>query len=354
MRVLHYVDENKLAWGEPWIQLLKELAHLGVENYVLCQNGGVLLPRLQKENINAIGYKPLAQCAPQLAWGLKRIIEKINPDIIHTRLSAAAKLGGYWGKKIGIPVLETVDKFPKAHYHKDASLLLPCSNAVAEHMKANGFPQEKMAMLPNAIEVVRYGRDEKIRQRMRTQHGLKDDQTVVLGAGRFVDWKGFDDLLRGFAHSKVCEGGGVLWIVGDGPEKENLQRLAKELGLDEAVTFIPFVQDIRPYLWAADVFVQPSWGAEAFGIILIEAMASSLSCIATYNGGMKDIIVNNISGLHVPIHSPEKIASALDQNMNCILRSQLAGNALQRVYDYDVKIVARQTYIVYEKYIQNS
>ena len=83
---------------------------------------------------------------------------------------------------------------------------------------------------------------------------------------------------------------------------------------------------------------------------MIEAMAASLSCIATLNGGMKDIIADGVSGLHVPIRDAAAIASALNENMNPAFRSQLSQNALNCVRRYDVESVALQTYSIYEKY----
>ena len=350
MKILHYVNENKLAWGESWIQLLKELEADGVDNYVVCKNGGTLIGRMREEGIKVYGFDPLVSALPCLASGFGRIVKEVKPDIIHTRLSSAAKIGGYWGRKLGIPVLQTVDKFPKAYYHKKATMLLPCSEAVAEHMESLGFPKSMMKLLPNTINVKRYAIDNKVREETRKKYGVSPSETVIIGAGRFVDWKGFDDMITGFSQSEAYRKGAKLWVVGSGVEEENLRALAKKLGSEGSITFIPFTADIRPLLWAADVFVQPSWGGEAFGIILIEAMASSLSCIATYNGGMKDIVENNVSGLHVPVHSPEKIAEAIDKNSDPALRKRLTEGALARAEAYDVKSVAELTVNIYKEF----
>ena len=73
---------------------------------------------------------PVVQALPFTNTALGRILKREKPDIIHTRLSAAALIGGWWGRRMGIPVVETIDKYPKLKYYRDASMIFPCSTAV--------------------------------------------------------------------------------------------------------------------------------------------------------------------------------------------------------------------------------
>ena len=113
MKVLHYVDENRLAWMMPWIQLLKELEKWGVENHVVCRSGGTLSDELTRENVEHSTYTPVAQWLPSAAFGLGRLIDRVKPDLIHTRLSAAAALGGYWGEKKRSRCFRPLTNIPK-------------------------------------------------------------------------------------------------------------------------------------------------------------------------------------------------------------------------------------------------
>ena len=96
MKILHYVDENNLAWGETWIQLIKELTAQGTENFVVCKPGGTLASRLKEEGLNFDTAAPIVQALPFTNQALGRILKREKPDIIHTRLSAAALIGGWW------------------------------------------------------------------------------------------------------------------------------------------------------------------------------------------------------------------------------------------------------------------
>ena len=95
MKILHYVDENRLAWGETWIQLIKELTIQGTDNFIVCRPGGTLAARLQEEGLNFETAAPVVQALPFTNTALGRILKREKPDIIHTRLSAAALIGDY-------------------------------------------------------------------------------------------------------------------------------------------------------------------------------------------------------------------------------------------------------------------
>lgn len=312
MKILHYVDENRLAWGETWLQLLKELSLNNIQNHVVCKSGGTLAGRLKEENISFETFDIPISWLPQTGTKLRKIIKDFSPDVIHTRLSSAARTAGYWGKRAGIPVVQTVDKFPKAYYHKDAAFLLTCSESVKLHMEGLGFPANKISTIFNPVDSKLYSFDSNEADKTRNRLGILPDEKIILGAGRFVDWKGFDNLIKAYKYLLDNSQQDVkLLLLGDGEEKEKLLELIKSFGIEKKVIMPGFVQDIRPYMWASDVFVLPSKEPEPFGIVLIEAMASGLASIATKAGGPVDIIEDGINGCLVGIDSYKDIADQL-------------------------------------------
>ena len=351
MRILHYVDDNVLSWAKPYIQILDSLRNLSCENIVACRPGGTLADLLRSSNFEVHEYKPLCSSLPYISRGFAKIIHEVKPDIIHTRLSSAALIGGYWGKKFDVPVLATIDKFPKKKYYENANYILPCSTPVAEHMTKQGFSREKIIVLPNAVDVKFYERDEKIRNYIRNSEGLNEKQICFLGMGRFVDWKGFDDLLRAFA--KFLEEIGeherfYLWLAGDGPEREKLEALVDELNISNKVKFWGFVEDVRSILWGADIYVHPSWGDEAFGLSLLEAMSAGLPVIASQSGGMTEIL-NRSQGLLFPRRDVNSLINCMKE---CLTKSKtLSASALLRAWDFDSSVIAQKTFEIYEHVI---
>lgn len=349
MKILHYVDENRLAWGESWIQLIKELARQGMSNHVACKSGGTLSSRLAEEGIAcSVVDKPLAW----LPQGFGRIIDKTAPDIIHTRLSSAARIAGFWGRRKKVPVVQSVDKFPKAYYHKKADFLLPCSAEVKKHMLSLGFPESKMRVVFNPLDTARYMPDPAARAAKRAELGLNGGTLLITGAGRFVDWKGFDILLSAYAKYldmvPAARGETKLLLAGDGEEKPKLLGLIQGLGIEENVILPGFVSDVRPYFQASDIFVLPSKTPEPFGVVLLEAMASGVACIATRGGGVLDMVVDGESGWLVDIGSADSLSAALARAAcGGVERGAVARAALSRAELFGVEEIARQVISVY-------
>ncbi|MGI6075917.1 MAG: glycosyltransferase [Pyramidobacter sp.] len=349
MRVLHYVDENRLAWMMPWIQLLKELEKCGVENHVVCRSGGTLSDELTRENVEHYTYNPVAQWLPAAAFGVGRLIDRVKPDLIHTRLSAAAALGGYWGQRKKVPVLSTFDKYPKAKYYRHSDVLIGCSSAVTAHVKSLGLKHAFLTeTILNPVLAERYSRDDETRRQFRRQHSVGDDETVVLGMGRFVDWKAWDDYLRAVALLPT-DVKAHFWLVGSGPEEANLKKLARLLKVEERVQFFPFAADVRPWLWSADLFVQTSKEPEGFSLMLIEAMAAGAVPLATNIGGTLDIVRDGQNGLLFSPSDIKFLSELMVRGMDGAWRRELSECASKSAAEVNVREVARQTVALYEK-----
>lgn len=345
MRILHYVDENRLSWAVPWLQLLERHRELGDENVVACRPGGTLGGRLEEKGFRVVSYRPPFPSLPRLCRGFSRILEETAPDLVHTRLSTAASIAGYWGRRQGVPVASTVDKFPKTRYYEKSDLLLACSGAVARHMEGGGIPCEKLKVVPNGIDTAFYAPCPETRETFRRQTGVEQETKVVLAAGRLVDWKGFDVLLEAFALAKPENA--VLWIVGEGPEKTRLEKTIDGLSLRGSVIMHPFASDLRPFFWASDLFVLPSKTAEPFGLVLLEAMASGLPVIATDAGGPREIVEKEAGWLVRP-GDPVSLAESLLEALGDGEILAAAGRAaVDRSRAFDVAEVARRTRSIY-------
>ena len=354
MKILHYVDENRLAWMAPWIQLLKELEKRGVQNAVLCREGGTLSQELVKSGIAVFTYTPPAQWLPVFTSGIGKIVDQVKPDLIHTRLSSAAYLGGYWGRKKNIPVVSTFDKYPKAKYYKNSDVLIGCSSAVTAHIKKLKLPRARLiATILNPVLSKYYTRDLSARQKCRQSLGVKPGECVVLGMGRLVGWKAWDDFLRAIALIPEREGY-HFWLVGSGAEEKKLRGLAAQLGIRNRIRFFPFAADVRPWLWAADLFVQSSKEPEGFSLMLIEAMAAGVVPIATNIGGTLDIVKDGENGLLFRPSDVKFLSGLMMRGMDAALRQKLSENASKSAAEVSVSRIAVQTVALYKRTLQTA
>ena len=352
MKILHYVDENRLSWAVPWLQLLKGLENAGLQNVIACRPGGTLEGLARGQGFEVATYRPFLQSVPALCRGFGKIVSNVKPDLIHTRLSSAALIGGYWGKKAGIPVVSTVDKYPKGKYYKSTDLLFACSSAVASHMLAEGFSREQVVVVHNPVEPSRYKRDDEKRAFFRREQGIEEGDLVILAAGRLVDWKGFDLLARAF--SRVQAPRSFLWIVGSGPEEGKIREEIERTGA--RAKLFPFAEDIRSHLWAADVFAQPSTEPEGFSLMLLEAMSAGLPVIATRIGGTTDILRDGFDGWAIEPGSEAALATALKKVLDAgrVALDLLGRHSGERSGEFSISTIARKTLSLYETVLRKS
>jgi glycosyltransferase involved in cell wall biosynthesis len=134
---------------------------------------------------------------------------------------------------------------------------------------------------------------------------------TLLFTGRLRYYKGLDTLFQALSRLPDVQ----LLIVGDGPMREDWERMVDDLHLAQRVTFAGEVpdEDLPGYYHGADVFVLPANArAEAFGTVLLEAMASGLPCVTTEVGtGTSWVVQDGVTGLVVPPRDPQALTNAI-------------------------------------------
>jgi 1,2-diacylglycerol 3-alpha-glucosyltransferase len=159
--------------------------------------------------------------------------------------------------------------------------------AVAHHLRELGV-EARIEVVPTGIDVERFGaglRDERLRRRL----GIRPDGRLVLFVSRLAREKNVDVVLRALADANdpTC----LLVIAGDGPQREELERLAIELGVGDRVVFLGVVaRDELPDLYAsADAFVFPST-SETQGLVQAEALAAGAFVIAADTQSNREVL----------------------------------------------------------------
>ena len=165
---------------------------------------------------------------------------------------------------------------------------------------------------------------------------------IVVGVGRLVTGKGFDVLMHAFHRAVQAHPDWRLVIVGEGPERQRLERLAQELGMTDQMTITGWIAEPGDMLRTADIFVLSSH-YEGFPNALLEAMACAVPVIATSCAGASEIITDDFDGLLVPVNSISGLAGALERLMtDRALRLSLGARALAAAQRYKIKAVMGQ------------
>lgn len=169
----------------------------------------------------------------------------------------------------------------------------------------------------------------------------------VVTVGRLHPSKGHDDLIRAVASLRDQGHDITLALLGEGPQRAELEQLAASLGLGDAIEFTGSVpeHEVRARLEASHVFVGASH-AEPLGVVYIEAMALGVPTIGTDAKGPKEIIIDGESGLLVPPKDHAALADAIARlASDPQLAQRLSTGGRQRVIDqYDSRIGAKVVY----------
>jgi len=188
------------------------------------------------------------------------------------------------------------------------------------------------------VEVVINGVDTnqsfKPRNLMRRELRLKDEDIVFCFVGRLAEIKNIEyflSVVHGLAaripHVKVL-------LIGDGPNRRNLEVFVKNAGLDKIVRFLGFRSDIGDCLYCSDIFVLPSL-YEGISVALLEAMSAGLPAVATDVGGNGQLVIDDENGYLVPLNEPDMFLAALitlaSDSEN---RKRMSSNARERVVSH--------------------
>ncbi len=142
-------------------------------------------------------------------------------------------------------------------------------------------------------------------------------------------------------------------IAGAGPEEQNLRRLVRELGIVEAVTFVPNLYDFSTALEAMDIFCLPSL-RQGLGTIMLDAMGRGIPVIATGVGGVYTAVKDNETGLVVPPSNSARLAERILELLNDPARARDLGVKAREVVrdEFNVERMVQQTADLYREVVE--
>jgi phosphatidyl-myo-inositol alpha-mannosyltransferase len=185
----------------------------------------------------------------------------------------------------------------------------------------------RFEIVPNGVDLARFSSSEP---------ADLGDGTKLLFVGRLDQRKGFRVAVQAFARAASTRPGLRLVVVGDGPDREVLGRLAPSLR--EAIRMVGTVDnfDVASYYEACDVYLGPAVGGESFGIVLVEAMAAGIPVVASDIPGYDEVVTDGQDGLLVPPNDPAALADAAGRVLDDpALASKLVAGGRERAAHFD-------------------
>jgi sugar transferase (PEP-CTERM/EpsH1 system associated) len=216
---------------------------------------------------------------------------------------------------------------PRAH-----RVITVCKAFAQDLCDTKGLARDRIFVQHNSIRPEPLVNTEKGRS-LRERLGVRDDERVIIGVGRLSREKAHVDLIAAFNELRNIQPdiSARLIIVGDGPERQELEAFARLLGIADRVIFTGHVSNVQPYYAIADVLANASH-SEGSPYVLLEAMANGVPVVATNVGGVPEILNDEESALLVPPQSPQLFANALRRiMMDAGVASRLSTNAKAHV-----------------------
>jgi glycosyltransferase involved in cell wall biosynthesis len=258
----------------------------------------------------AMGCQLLGMLA---AWRRLRR-EGWRPDVVHAHVFEAAPPALALGRLSRAPVVVTehytgfqrglvtgYDRRLAKWSFEHADLVAPVSEELAGHLR-DLAPRARFAVVPNVVDTTTFAPPP---ESGRSRRG--DAPARLLNVADLAGKKGQSVLVRALAELPEA----TLDIVGEGPEREPLERLATELGVADRVRLLGARsrEEVAEAMRAADIFVLPSFH-ENLPVVLIEAQASGLPAVATAVGGVPEL-VDDAAGLLTAPGDPAALAATI-------------------------------------------
>ena len=374
-KTLFTIEEHGAAYhGGAFKDLLTILAHLDRDRFL----PEVLLTgdRSVGTTFEALGIQVLGCSLPPWRKGrsypmipaallkLLRILVGIKPGLIHIN-------GGYndvpyvalAARLLRIPSVFTVrdinvlkEKSRKYHF-RWASRLVLCSKAMeGEVVRQRLVSQDRVRTIYGGIDVETFHRTthEAGARDVRQDYGILPEAPLVGVVANLSPIKGYEELIAALALlAPKVDGLRCLCVGGYDPAYYGvLKGLVEQSGLDRCVIFAGYQHAVAPFYEAMDLLVLPS-RSEAFGMVLLEAMAMGRPVIATSVGGIPEVVVDGVTGLLVPPRNPSLLADAMLRLLGdrpARLKMGMAGNARVR-RDFTLKAQMGALESLYEELI---
>ncbi|MBO9640583.1 MAG: N-acetyl-alpha-D-glucosaminyl L-malate synthase BshA [Siphonobacter aquaeclarae] len=314
---------------------------------------------------------PLFQHPPyELALSSKmvEVVKNHQLDLLHVHYAIPHASAAYMAKQIlrtqgiTIPVITTLHGTDITLVGKDPSFepvvtfSINASDgvtAVSESLRRDTYEQfaveREIEVIPNFIDLERFQKQKKDHFKMAI---APLGEKILLHISNFRKVKRIEDILRMFAilRKEMCV---KLLLIGDGPERAGLEKMAREMGISQDIRFLGKLDAIEEVLSIADLFVMPS-EKESFGLAALEAMACEVPVISSNAGGIPEVNIQGKTGFISEVGDYEDMA----RNAAFILQDEqlpvFRAHALARAKEFDINLILPRYEFFYQKIVAQS
>jgi len=277
---------------------------------------------------------------------LAKAIAAFAPDVLYERYNLYLTAGVKARRRFGLPMLLEVnapiyaerkrfdgialDRLARASEAEawcGADVVLPVTQALADIVRETTGPAQRIEVIPNGINLEHFAEPSGVEQ---VRRNWKLDDRVVLGFTGFVrDWHGLDRVIAAIAKDGPAHPR-VLFVVGDGPARADLEAQAVALGIASRVIFTGVVprEDIPTFVSTFDIALQPAVVPYASPLKLFEYLALGRAIVAPDQSNIREVLDDGVNALLFDPRDPVGLTGAIDRlSGDAALRARIATGA---------------------------
>ncbi len=317
------------AWGGLELQALDLARHLQErehEVWLACLPDSPLEREAKKQQVHTLPFDVTGYVHPRLVWRLGKFIARSQLDIIHCHLSRdiATVVPAMKLSMTEVPIVLTrgmgsgVNKKDPLHQftYGNLSLVIAVSSVIHRNiLETTPMTPERVVTVPCGIDTSYFSPARASGEALRREFGYDKDTLVVGFVGRFSPGKGHEELLKAAAIICKQRPQARFLVVGQASHGEQayeqqIRKMHAEMRLEQVMKFAGYRKDVPEVMASFDLLAFPSH-AEAFGLVLTEAMAMERAVVASSSDGVLDIVVGEETGLLVPPKDAERLAEGI-------------------------------------------
>ncbi len=329
MKILQVMAGNDHGGAETaFVDMCLAMQEAGMDIEVVTRDNPVRIPMLRDAGIKVHTLPFGGAIDVFTTWRLDKIIKDFSPHIVQTWMARASQKTSNWSV-LKSPqrylVVSRLGGYYKKKYFKSADYFVTNTPDIKRYLVGEGIADDKIRHINNFAK----SEDEKISVLNRSEFDTPDDAPLAICLGRLHDSKAHDITLKSMVDVPEL----YVWIAGEGPLRDELEAMAKDLGVASRVRFLGWRTDRGALFNAADICVFPS-RFEPFGNVFVQAWAANIPVIVSDADGPKQFCKDGIDSLIVPKDDYPALSTAIKKLLaDNDLQKKLVSNGYQRYLD---------------------
>jgi glycosyltransferase involved in cell wall biosynthesis len=362
VKILH--TEWSEGWGGQEIRILLDadvLTRLGHKVTLLVRPGSGLAHNAREKGLPVIERRIRHAYDLGALRDMVSLFRREKYQVVNTHSSVDSWVASAAAKIARVPVLVRtrhlsvpVATHPFNVVYRWPDAIVTTAEMIRQRLlDVNGFKPHQVKSIPTGVDLKRFNPMLDPGD-IRTELGFGPGERIITMVAVLRSWKRHEIFLEAASRAAVAHPEARFLIVGEGPRRPNIEAKIKELGLTRRVVMTGYRTDIERILAISDICVLTSESSEGVPQSVLQYQAMSRPVIGTAAGGIPEVIINEKTGLLVPVNDPEAVAVAvnrlLDHDQMAGILGQNARNLVER--KHSLEVMARATLDLYQDIYQ--